>query len=651
MIAVALAHLGGLSLALTPPLSPYTVPASLVNVLSRTPELMLGAMTAVWGVSTLALARAIRLSTGGITFDTLAAAACVAAACVSFVSACSALYTGLVGAFLAALTATACIPTSGTPSFITRRLSVRLAFAVPVEAAFLLLLSPYGQLALLTTVVVGDDAEACPPLEALRRAWSLAATHRTLLYAFACVGTLPLCAAVAAFRLDHLLRLCTGPGTDPLAAGPDTGTDVGGLAASMAASSSSPASPSTIADDDGEEEDEEVASFRRALRVARLLPKTELHIHLDGSLLPDFICERATERDLPLPHEPHELRRFVDEMKQQRVANANGSTDARDITAVGVKKNWPLFDMMNTMLQTAEELTRATEALCVNLRTVHNVWYCELRFCAALHTLEGLSEDAAVRAVVRGMSLARDAVGIKGGVILCALRSYPPPHPMDTAKLARNWLGRGVVGFDVAGSETFALTLPPIREALEACASFGVPVTVHAGELPRGMLPNLRAALDSKVERIGHGMGMCYGDAVEQGEDASLLARCAESGTGVEVCLTSICTASRVPSYSVHPIRQMLDAGVRVSLSVDNLTLSGDPATAGKYPLHAGYSYAHPSGELAHLVADCGFSWVEARQVLLNGLRMAFSGGGVTDAFVDEFREAVDRVLSAEGLL
>lgn len=303
---------------------------------------------------------------------------------------------------------------------------------------------------------------------------------------------------------------------------------------------------------------------------------------------------------------------------------------------------------MNRFLQTADELHEATRSLACALRQVHNVRYAEIRFCPALHTLEGLSELEAVRAVASGFEAARAACGLRGGILLCALRSYPAPHPLETAALARDHLGRGVVGFDVAGSETFALSLPPIAEALAACSEWSVPTTVHAGELPRGMVANCRFALEQGVRRLGHGLALCFGEARDSGEESDLLRLAAAANVHVEVCLTSICTPSKCPGYAAHPIRRMVDAGLSVSLSCDNLTLSGDPEYGAAYPLHADSSYAHPSGELAHLVVDCGFSWREAAERVLDGVRAGF---GSDAALVAEFEAEVDRVLREEGLL
>lgn len=193
----------------------------------------------------------------------------------------------------------------------------------------------------------------------------------------------------------------------------------------------------------------------------------------------------------------------------------------------------------------------------------------------------------------------------------------------------------------------YALSLPALAEALAFCKGAGVPITVHAGELPRGMISNLKAAMELPVARIGHGVGLAYGDAAETGEAAALLQQAARSGVVVEACLTANLTRSRVTSYAAHPIRQMADAGLAVTLNVDNLTLSGDPEYAAAYPLHGELSYAYPSGELAHLVADCGFSWAEARTLLLAGAKAAFAADA---GFVAEFTDGLDAILIEEGL-
>ena len=91
----------------------------------------------------------------------------------------------------------------------------------------------------------------------------------------------------------------------------------------------------------------------------------------------------------------------------------------------------------------------------------------------------------------------------------------------------------------------------------------------------------------------------------------------------VEVCLTSnIGNGFKVASYAEHPAQLLAAAGVKFSLSSDNLLLSGDA-------LHA----ASPTAELLHLVRDLGLGWAVARDSVLAGLAAAFSPS-VTPQFV-----------------
>ena len=79
----------------------------------------------------------------------------------------------------------------------------------------------------------------------------------------------------------------------------------------------------------------------------------------------------------------------------------------------------------------------------------------EVRFCPELHTLEGLDVETVTAAVCRGLASGCEATGgaIRGGVIVCCLRSFTPEHSLEHAKLAHAFLGKGVVAFDTAGDE------------------------------------------------------------------------------------------------------------------------------------------------------------------------------------------------------
>ena len=69
---------------------------------------------------------------------------------------------------------------------------------------------------------------------------------------------------------------------------------------------------------------------------------------------------------------------------------------------MGSGRNWGVFDFCNQFLQAEDAIAEAVGDLCARLRVEHNVRYAEIRFCPALHTTEGLSEERVVEAAIRG---------------------------------------------------------------------------------------------------------------------------------------------------------------------------------------------------------------------------------------------------------
>jgi len=369
----------------------------------------------------------------------------------------------------------------------------------------------------------------------------------------------------------------------------------------------------------------EQQTFQEAYAIAARLPKVELHLHLDGSLPAEFIHERASARGIDCPP-VREIRQFLHNWKRQ-------AYKADPMYKSGAGKNWGVFDFCNQMLQTKDELQEATRRVVMD-RAAANVVHCEVRFCPQLHTLEGLGLEEVVEAVCQGWqaavsqcSAAEQPVVLSGGIILCALRSLPAEHSMETAQLAKRFLFKaGVVGFDIAGDEgSFPLYLH--RPAIEYAKSHGVPVTVHAGEWTQGTLPNIHLALELGVHRIGHGL------ALVQCPDTCR--RVAEAGVTVECCITGNIKpwmAGAPKSYAEHPIAAMRrHYSVACALSSDNIMLSGAPNRQ-----------AESINELARLVHSVGFSWPEAREVMLAGAAAVFLPPADKAAFLVRYQALLD---------
>ena len=114
--------------------------------------------------------------------------------------------------------------------------------------------------------------------------------------------------------------------------------------------------------------------------LAASTPKTELHLHLDGSLPASFIIERAAARGIECPADAEGVRKMLHDMKI--AARRQDPSNAQTLGG-----NWGVFDYCNQFLQTADELEQAAAAVCTECHR-QRVVYVELRFCPALHIAE-----------------------------------------------------------------------------------------------------------------------------------------------------------------------------------------------------------------------------------------------------------------------
>eukprot|EP00516_Mucochytrium_quahogii_P011164 CAMPEP_0203791294 /NCGR_PEP_ID=MMETSP0100_2-20121128/4546_1 /ASSEMBLY_ACC=CAM_ASM_000210 /TAXON_ID=96639 /ORGANISM=" , Strain NY0313808BC1" /LENGTH=359 /DNA_ID=CAMNT_0050694579 /DNA_START=308 /DNA_END=1387 /DNA_ORIENTATION=+ len=355
------------------------------------------------------------------------------------------------------------------------------------------------------------------------------------------------------------------------------------------------------------------------LQFCKALPKVELHLHLDGSLPAHFIRSRCFERDIYLPEEkqgddmyygPSAIREYLHCMKTGQVQDQ------------GSGGNWQVFDFCNKLLQTSEELSEASKLIGEYYRDAENGKHLELRFCPALHTLEGLSCRQAVEAVQHGLLKVN---GLSSGVIVCGLRSHPPKSTLEMAQLACDMQEHGVIAFDIAGDEN-SFPLSDHQDAIALCKKHHLPVSVHAGEtgMP-GNYENLKLAIDEmQVDRVGHGWALIRAP--------HLLPTAVRNGTILEVCVTSNIRPNRIPSFAEHPIRELFQKGVAVTSNSDNWMLSGTNELI-----------ACPSGELFNLWKHLGFSRQEIAQCVSNSARGAFLRAAHADGdFVNRFVASVE---------
>ncbi|HEY5629550.1 MAG TPA: adenosine deaminase [Candidatus Limnocylindrales bacterium] len=284
----------------------------------------------------------------------------------------------------------------------------------------------------------------------------------------------------------------------------------------------------------------------RALTGA--MPKAELHLHLDGSLRAETALEIARTRGVDAPRTYAGMRGVL-----------VGPEQSEDQAALLLA-----FDLPIALMQDAEALERIAADL-VEDKAAEHVRYAEIRWAPLLHTDRGLTGREVVGAVARGAAHAAAGRDIETRLIATLMRSHAPERNLAfVADMVANGVPEGLVAVDLAGQEARFPDPELHRAAIDLAREIGLHVTVHAGEW--GGAAQVRRALSLNPERIAHGPLAIA--------DPSLVAELIKRGTWLDLCPTSNVQASIVPTLEAHPLRRLLHAGVRVTLSTDDLTVS-----------------------------------------------------------------------------
>ena len=312
----------------------------------------------------------------------------------------------------------------------------------------------------------------------------------------------------------------------------------------------------------------------------RSLPKAELHQHLDGSMRPATAVELATEAGIALTEE-------------EAVARMVGPERAGD--QAGLLR---FFDLPIALLQTAEALRRVTAELVESMAD-DGLTYAEIRWAPRLHLERGMPVGDVIEAVAGGVAEAASRLGPRTpfiGLIVTAMRSHPPGANVELARTAAAF-GPPVIGFDLAGPEA-EYPAPPHAAAFVAAAEGGLALTAHAGEVPGP--ERVREVLAFGVRRIAHG--------VTAAEDPELMALLRERDVTLDLCPTSNVQAGIVADLAAHPLGALHRAGVSVTLSTDDRTVSGTSLTE----------------EFARTAAAQKLTRAETAAIAVNAFRRAF---------------------------
>lgn len=276
------------------------------------------------------------------------------------------------------------------------------------------------------------------------------------------------------------------------------------------------------------------------------IPKTDLHVHLDGSLRLNTILELAEQQGVKLPGGANDEKSLARAIHMGEICE-----DLNDYLKA--------FDVTLSVLQTEEALYRVAFELGEDMAR-ENVRYTEVRYSPLLHTRNGLSYPVIVEAVAEGLREAKRRYGIMSGQIICGIRHVTPEASLRMAELAVAFKNKGVVGFDLAGGEA---DNPPKdhREAFDLVRNNNVNLTIHAGEAfgPESIHQAIHVC---GAHRIGHGTRLR--------EDGNLLNFINDHRVPLEICITSNVQTRACESFESHPLAFYMSYGLRCHLNTDN---------------------------------------------------------------------------------
>ncbi|WP_058301477.1 adenosine deaminase [Gorillibacterium timonense] len=332
----------------------------------------------------------------------------------------------------------------------------------------------------------------------------------------------------------------------------------------------------------------------------RQMPKVELHMHLDGSLLPETVFELAAEQGISLP-----ARSTKELLPYMQV----------DGSCTSLTEYLSKFAFTTLFLQTRESLERAA-CEAVEQAAGEGCRYVEVRFAPQLHRERGLSCEEAVHHVIAGLKRGEQQYGCRAQAIVICMRHHSTALNREAIEAAAVYSGRGVAAVDLAGDEAgYPASL--FRDIFILAHRKGLPVTIHAGEAA-GPDNIYTSVMKLGASRIGHG--------VRLKEDPAIRELIRRRRVPLEMCPVSNIQTKAVADWSGYPIRDYFDSGIPITVNTDNPGVSGTSLTR-EYGILA---------ELFH------FTRQELSQLVLNAADAAFLGEHDKSALKAELGQELD---------
>ncbi|MCX7554982.1 adenosine deaminase [Marinicella sp. S1101] len=276
------------------------------------------------------------------------------------------------------------------------------------------------------------------------------------------------------------------------------------------------------------------------------MPKVELHMHIEGSMMPEMLLQLAEKNQVKLPY--------------QTLEEVKSAYEFKDLTEFV-----DLYIQGTEVIQSADdfyELTVAYLNKCQEQNIMHTEVFCDIR----TYTDRGLPAEMVLDGIESGFKKAAKDWQISGGMIPTFIRH------LGVEKAAEDWLfyQQHTQRFLAIGLAAIEVGYPAslFKEIFSEVNELGMPIVAHAGE--EGSAEYIWSAIkDAKVSRIDHG--------IRSLDDPELIAYLQQTQIPLTVCPCSNISLHVFDHMQQHVIKKMLDLGLNVTINSD------DPAHFGAY--------------------------------------------------------------------
>jgi aminodeoxyfutalosine deaminase len=325
----------------------------------------------------------------------------------------------------------------------------------------------------------------------------------------------------------------------------------------------------------------------------RLLPKAELHLHLEGAIQAATLLE--------LKHRHGQSGSLAEVEKLYRYSDFDSFLMA--------------FKAVTENLRSPEDYELITYGLMQQLKE-ENILHAEIYVSVGVCLWRNQDFPAIFEGLERGRQRGKRDFGISVLWIFDAVRHFGAEAAQKVFELAVRYRDRNVIAVGIGGDEQKAK--PELfRDSYAYAADNGLHLTAHAGETAGP--ESIWGAINLRAERIGHGLTAA--------QDPDLVEELAQRQVPIEICITSNVRTGCCKTVSEHPVKQYFDHGLMITVNTD------DPAMFGTTLSHE-YQIAQQA---------FGFTDEHLRELARNSFEASFLPAEKKLEFLNLFDAAIAR--------